>query len=68
MLQSRRRRMTDLRRPADVNARVMQGDSAVDSDEVSRRAYELYQQRGGEHGQDWDDWFQAERETRTQDR
>jgi hypothetical protein len=29
---------------------------------VARRAYELYEHRGGEHGHDWDDWFQAERE------
>lgn len=31
---------------------------------VARRAYELYEQRGGEHGRDWDDWFQAEQEAR----
>jgi hypothetical protein len=29
---------------------------------VARRAYELYLQRGSEHGHDWQDWFQAERE------
>src|SRR2546422_6205751 len=33
-------------------------------DDVSRRAYELYEQRGRGDGQDWDDWFQAERELR----
>jgi hypothetical protein len=33
-------------------------------DEIARRAYQLYEARGGEHGQDWDDWFQAERELR----
>src|SRR5687768_3236932 len=33
-------------------------------DEIARRAYELFEQRGGEHGHDWDDWFQAERELR----
>lgn len=26
------------------------------------RAYELYEQRGGEHGHDFDDWLQAELE------
>ena len=31
-------------------------------DRVARRAYELYQQRGGEPGRDLDDWLEAERE------
>jgi hypothetical protein len=29
---------------------------------IARRAFELYEQRGGQHGHDWDDWLQAERE------
>jgi hypothetical protein len=29
---------------------------------VRERAYELYISRGGEHGQDQDDWFRAEQE------
>ena len=33
--------------------------------DIARRAYELYEQRGGEHGHAWDDWFQAERELRS---
>jgi hypothetical protein len=40
-------------RPADV----------TDSD-IARRAYELYEQRGGEHGRDLDDWLLAENELR----
>ena len=32
--------------------------------DVARRAYELYEQRGGQDGRDWDDWFQAEQELR----
>src|SRR5690242_13543995 len=31
-------------------------------DEILRRAYRLFEERGGEHGQDWKDWFQAERD------
>jgi hypothetical protein len=31
-------------------------------EDVERRAYDLYEQRGREDGHDWDDWFQAERE------
>jgi hypothetical protein len=32
--------------------------------DVERRAYEIYQARGGSHGSDLDDWLQAERELR----
>ncbi len=35
---------------------------ALDRDEVSRRAYELFLSRGGEHGHDVEDWLRAERE------
>ena len=30
--------------------------------EVARRAYELFELRGCEHGHDWEDWFRAESE------
>jgi HSP20 family molecular chaperone IbpA len=29
---------------------------------VARRAYELFEKRGREHGHDWEDWFRAESE------
>jgi HSP20 family molecular chaperone IbpA len=29
-------------------------------DLVSRRAYEMFENRGGVHGNDWEDWYQAE--------
>ncbi len=29
---------------------------------IAARAFELYEARGGEHGQDTDDWLQAERQ------
>src|SRR5579863_1837752 len=29
---------------------------------IAQRAYEIYQSRGGEHGTEQDDWFQAEGE------
>lgn len=29
---------------------------------IARRAFEIYEARGGEHGQDLDDWLQAERQ------
>ncbi len=30
--------------------------------QISRRAYELFLKRGGDHGHDMDDWLQAETE------
>jgi HSP20 family protein len=30
--------------------------------QIARRAYELFEARGGEHGHDWEDWFRAESE------
>lgn len=33
-------------------------------EDVARRAYQLYVERGGEDGRDQEDWFQAERELR----
>jgi hypothetical protein len=33
---------------------------------IAIRAYALYEARGGEHGQDLEDWLQAEREIDTE--
>jgi Protein of unknown function (DUF2934) len=33
-------------------------------DEIQKRAYELYLRRGGEHGQDFEDWLNATGELR----
>ena len=38
--------------------------AGLTDEDVARRAYELFQMRGGEHGRDWGDWFQAERDLR----
>jgi len=32
------------------------------SEEIAKRAHEIYLARGGVHGYDMDDWLQAERE------
>ena len=32
--------------------------------QVRNRAYEIYEERGGEHGHEWEDWLRAEREMR----
>lgn len=34
--------------------------------QIAKRAYELYEQRGWQHGNDQADWFQAENEVSTQ--
>ena len=33
-------------------------------DDIARRAYEIYVQRGGENGKDVEDWLRAEKELR----
>ena len=35
-----------------------------DPDAIAKRAYEIYERRGGNHGADLDDWLEAERELR----
>jgi serine phosphatase RsbU (regulator of sigma subunit) len=32
------------------------------AERIARRAYERFQTRGGQHGRDLEDWFEAERE------
>ena len=55
---------------ASVSHKIEQVQSQLLNDEsirekVALRAYELYQQRGGERGHDFDDWTQAENEVLT---
>jgi hypothetical protein len=35
---------------------------SIPTEDISRRAYELFLERGGAHGADIDDWLRAERE------
>lgn len=37
-------------------------DRTISEEQIAERAYELYLNRGAEHGADLDDWLQAERE------
>jgi Protein of unknown function (DUF2934) len=39
-------------------------DELNDPDAVAKRAFEIYQRRGGDHGADLDDWLEAERQLR----
>jgi hypothetical protein len=38
---------------------------APSNEEIAEAAYHRYLSRGGEHGQDWNDWLEAERELRS---
>lgn len=40
--------------------------SAPAYEDIARRAYELFQQRGGEPGHEQEDWLQAEKDLRQQ--
>ena len=46
----------------DAGTTTPAGYPPVDRDRIAQRAYELYLQRGGDHGQDQEDWYAAERE------
>ena len=50
--------------PKPVRTRKGNGSPGTmkDSDAVAKRAYEIYQNRGGSHGADLDDWLEAERQ------
>jgi hypothetical protein len=39
-------------------------EAVVNRQEVERRAFELYEQRGGGHGRDLEDWLTAEEDVR----
>ena len=44
-------------RPSEVEWEIQQIEN-----QILRRAYELFEARGCEHGHDWEDWFRAESE------
>lgn len=49
-----------LERESEQNDRNAEG--GLNTDDIARRAYEIYCERGCEHGRDMDDWLQAEHE------
>jgi hypothetical protein len=51
-------------RPRDNDTEIERLNS-LDPDDIARRAYERFEARGGEHGRDQQDWFEAEREARS---
>src|ERR1700688_842653 len=56
------RRKTAADREPRRDARPVPAPAVPADEEIARRAYELFVERGREHGRDWDDWLSAERE------
>ncbi len=50
-------RLLSLRNPDDLHWEMQAVQLAI-----ARRAYELFETHGREHGRDWEDWFRAESE------
>ena len=48
--------------PIQPRAEDRSGNHALNPDDVRRRAYEIYQERGGLSGHELEDWLQAESE------
>jgi Protein of unknown function (DUF2934) len=42
--------------------RAAEGEAMPSADQIQRRAYEIFLARGGIDGNDWSDWFVAERQ------
>ena len=62
----KRRRRTDnvvTMTPDESRSLAKESADILDND-IARRSYKLYEERGNEHGHDVDDWLQAERELR----
>ena len=57
----KRARAAAAARPASAAAPAAQPSM----DDIQRRAYERYLERGGNHGQHFDDWLEAENELRS---
>jgi hypothetical protein len=60
-----KRSQTEDSQPTSISEPTPEASSTnggYDPDRISTRAYELYMDRGGGHGNDMDDWLTAERE------
>jgi len=56
------REASDRRRPRTWSAAATTNDNG--HDDIARRASELFEGRGRQHGRDLEDWLEAERELR----
>jgi DUF2934 family protein len=48
--------------PASARAKAVETQKVPLEEQVRRRAYQLYVQRGNQSGSEYDDWLQAEEE------
>ena len=48
-----------------TNGPATQPDAGPTEDDIRLRAYHRYLERGGEHGADFDDWVEAERDLKS---
>jgi hypothetical protein len=55
----------DLAEAAKPNGQSTQLDVAPSEDDIRLRAYHRYLERGGEHGADFDDWVEAEKDLKS---
>jgi len=51
-------------KPPEAAPKPDERPSGLVSERIAARAYEIFVARGGEHGHDQEDWYQAERELR----
>jgi hypothetical protein len=51
--------------PIQPRAEDSSGNHALSPDDIRRRAYEIYQERGGLTGRELEDWLQAEKELKS---
>ncbi len=61
---SRSKRPLSRKSPASAASNVNAKELAL-YERIAQRAYELYEQRGGQEGSELEDWLQAEREIRS---
>jgi DUF2934 family protein len=52
------------RQDEPLDSGIARPDGSPSEEDIRRRAYQRYLERGGGHGQDFDDWLEAERELR----
>jgi hypothetical protein len=63
MAKSTRRttKVVTMPRPQSTSPALSESPNPTDSD-IAKRAFEIYRERGFQHGHDLEDWLQAERE------
>jgi len=64
MANARKKRTNNRVANADGQSPLI-GETTLSDTDVARRAFELYSERGGQHGRDVEDWLRAEIELRT---